>query len=210
VEEGYRHLKSTQCGASADYPGVPTSDGKTPTGGVRPETEDWPRIEGETNLNTLGGSCGMPTQFLKTVSVGGKHRVARFMNIAASSRFGTQTPVQKAACSDRSRKLYIPQELLTLRSTVALPQTPPLSRFLKIAWDGVGTVDSAWDTCQVGCAINVTANRLCGGDGLASFTWEGAPAAVILSDGPVLCAGWASPLVALLLAFAMQAGPGFL
>ena len=55
-----------------------------------------------------------------------------------------------------------------------LPTSPALDRFLNIAFDGVGTIDSAWDTCVVGCDIDVLANRICGGTPgkLADFKWK--------------------------------------
>ena len=46
-----------------------------------------------------------------------------------------------------------------------------LARFEAIAWDGVDSVDSAWDSCEVGCAIPILANRMCGGTGLEDFDW---------------------------------------
>lgn len=166
---------NTQCAKQADFPSMLSSDGSVPTGAVRPETARWPRLPGETNLNAEGGACGMPIQFLKTVRVGGRHRVPRFMSIAVESRYGSHTAFQQQHCGDRSRKFYIPLELLTLRQDVALPASPALNRFLQIAWHGMGTINSAWDSCTVECNINVSANRLCGGQGLSDFMWPGDP-----------------------------------
>merc|ERR1712139_228140 len=46
--------------------------------------------------------------------------------------------------------------------------------FLDIAWDGVDTIASAWDDCNIGCpGLDVLNNRLCGGTGLTNFAWEG-------------------------------------
>lgn len=172
VNEGYRRFSDTQCADSADFPGVPSSDGNVPPNGVRPSTSSWPLLSGETNLNSIGGLCGMPAQFLKTVRPGGRHRVPRFMNIAAESRYNVHTEVQKEKCEERHRKMYIPLELLTIRNDVQLPTSPALDRFLAIAYDGIGTITSAWDTCVVGCDIDVSQNRLCGGSGLSNFLWE--------------------------------------
>ena len=36
---------------------------------------------------------------------------------------------------------------------------------------GYDAIDSAWDSCEVGCAIPVLDNTLCGGDGLANYDW---------------------------------------
>merc|ERR1712137_1123110 len=98
------------------------------------------------------------------------------MNIASSSRYSQHTAFQTEQCSDRGRTLYVPLEMLTIRE-LPLPTSPALERFRAIARDGVGTINSAWDGCVVGCDINVTANRICGGEGLSNFAWE--------SDGPV-------------------------
>ena len=59
-------------------------------------------------------------------------------------------------------QLYIPHELLTI-ADVNLPTSDALTRFEEIAWDGVDSINSAWDSCEVGCAIPVLENRLCGG-----------------------------------------------
>eukprot|EP00940_MAST-03C_sp_MAST-3C-sp2_P002238 g2238.t1 len=57
---------------------------------------------------------------------------------------------------------------------ITRPSSDALSRFEAIAWDGVDTTSSAWDTCTVGCPfINVSKNRLCGGSGLSDFEWSG-------------------------------------
>ena len=77
-------IRDTQC----DDPSCSTDKHQgeegvcTPTNGVRKSTTVWPLLEGETNLNDAGGLCGMPTQFLGSVKVGGLHRTARFMEVS--------------------------------------------------------------------------------------------------------------------------------
>merc|ERR1712151_14019 len=172
VNEAYARFQATQCGDQSDYPEEPTSDGNVPTRAVRLETSQWPLLENETDLNTIGGLCGMPTQFLKTVRVGGRHRVPRFMQIAAESRFHQHTEFQRQRCTDRGRTLYVPLELLSIRSDVSVPRFAALDRFLSIAWDGVGTINSEWDSCEVGCeGLQVMDNRICGGAGLSDFSF---------------------------------------
>jgi hypothetical protein len=55
---------------------------------------------------------------------------------------------------------------------VDVPSSPALTKFEEIAWDGIDRIDSAWDSCEVGCAIPVLENSLCGGGGLSDFDWE--------------------------------------
>merc|ERR1712151_239085 len=184
VNEAYARFQATQCGDQSDYPEEPTSDGNVPTRAVRLETSQWPLLENETNLNTIGGLCGMPTQFLKTVRVGGRHRVPRFMQIAAESRFHQHTEFQRQRCTGRGRTLYVPLELLSIRSDVSVPRSAALDRFLSIAWDGVGTINSEWDSCEVGCeGLQVMDNRICGGAGLSDFSFPLNPTGEDLLSG---------------------------
>lgn len=68
--------------------------------------------------------------------------------------------------------MFIPLEMLRIHDEVPLPTSSALQRFMDIAWDGIGTVDSAWDSCQVGCDIPVKDNRLCGGLGLSEYAFD--------------------------------------
>ena len=142
---------------------------QTPTGAMRRSTDQWPVVEGETDMNPEGGFCGMPTQFLGTVRVGSRNRVPRWISTTENAA-KERVPFSKhQPCKDQM-KMYIPWELLTI-ATVPLPQSPALQRFRDIAWDGFDSIDSAWDSCEVGCAIPVNANSMCGGKGLAHFDW---------------------------------------
>ena len=113
-----------------------------------------------TNFGPEGGFCGMPTQFLHTVRLGGFHRIPRFMSITDSLGHNwpnnQYTPTQ---CTIQTY-MFIPWELLTLQKK-PLPTSPALDRFLSIAWDGIGTVNSLWDGCDIGCQNPIAANRLC-------------------------------------------------
>ena len=60
-------------------------------------------------------------------------------------------------------------------SNVVLPSSPALDVFLRIAWDGVGTINRAWDTCDANCGVPVLHNRLCGGSGLSDFSFSAKP-----------------------------------
>ena len=61
--------------------------------------------------------------------------------------------------------MYLPWELIQERLLAyPLPVSPALQCFHDIAWDGVDSIDSAWDSCEVGCQIPVKENRLCKGN----------------------------------------------
>merc|ERR1740121_2152417 len=100
-------------------------------------------------MNPEGGFYGMPTQFLGTVRLGGQHRVPRWVAITEHS--SKQWPPYQVDQTCRSTmKMFIPHENAQL-SSIQLPLSPALQRFVDIAWDGVDSVDSAWDSCEVGC-----------------------------------------------------------
>ena len=165
--EAISKMRDTQCDA-VDGEDRPTADGR------RRATAAWPRVAAtETDMNPEGGFCGMPTQFLGTVRVGGQHRTPRWVSSTqdSASRRPDHSPHQ-SACRAPMR-MYLPLELLNL-SAVDAPSSPSLARFEGIAWDGANSTSSAWDSCEVGCAIPVLENRLCGGAaarGLDDFDW---------------------------------------
>ena len=139
--------------------------------GKRAATSSWPHTEGETELNPEGGFCGMPTQFLGTVSVGSQHRIPRWISITENSAKSTRPYTASQSCTT-STSMYIPLELFSI-ANVSLPSSTALGLFEAIAWDGYDTTDSAWDSCEVGCAIPVQENRLCGGaEGLAQYDYS--------------------------------------
>ena len=102
----------------------------------------------------------MPTQFLHTVFLGGFHRIPRFMSITNSLGHNwpnnQYTPNQCTSHTD----MFIPWELLTLKEK-PLPASPALDSFLSIAWDGIGSVNSQWDGCDIACQNPIPVNRLC-------------------------------------------------
>ena len=149
---------NTQCSFDAA-----TSTYSPPPLGLKAET--YPALDitlnnKTTNFGPEGGFCGMPTQFLHTVRLGGFHRIPRFMSITNSLGHNwpnnQYTPTQ---CTIQTY-MFIPWELLTLQKK-PLPTSPALDRFLSIAWDGIGTVNSLWDGCDIGCQNPIAANRLC-------------------------------------------------
>jgi len=157
--EALADMRDKQCDYVGDEPVAP-SDGKKAT--CRDESSD---------INVEGGFCGMPTQFLGTVQVGGQHRVPRWVAIFENSAKVTLPPATNQVECDEGVRIYIPWELRDLADE-ALPTNAALDKFLTIAWDRVDGIDSAWDSCEVGCNIPVSENYLCGGGGLASFDWE--------------------------------------
>ena len=139
---------NTQCSFDAA-----TSTDSPPPLGLKAET--YPALgitlnNKTTNFGPEGGFCGMPTQFLHTVRLGGFHRIPRFMSITNSLGHNwpnnQYTPTQ---CTIQTY-MFIPWELLTLQKKPR-PTSPALDRFLSIAWDGIGTVNSLWDGCDIGC-----------------------------------------------------------
>mmetsp|Transcript_20821 Transcript_20821/g.28650 ORF Transcript_20821/g.28650 Transcript_20821/m.28650 type:complete len:638 (-) Transcript_20821:879-2792(-) len=116
-----------------------------------------------TNFASEGGLCGMPTQFLHTVQLGGYHRIPRFMsildNLGHNWPDSQGSPFTPAQCKIYT-PMFIPWELLNLTSK-PLPSSPALDRFVAIAWDGIGTVDSLWDGCSLECSNPIATNRLC-------------------------------------------------
>lgn len=162
-QHGIDRLHKTQC-----------LDGSVPQPqpeGVRPSTDEDPILDGETDFNSEGGLCGMPTQFLGSVRVGGLHRVPRWVSIFEHSSPAWPPFSEYQSSCRTSIKMYIPTELLTL-STIPLPTSEALDRFADIAWDGYDRIDSEWDSCLSGCSIPIATNTLCGGSGIQDFDWE--------------------------------------
>lgn len=160
--EAISKMQSTQCD---------TVGGENrPTGAMRLNTDVWPLVDGETDINPEGGFCGMPTQFLGTVSVGSQHRVPRWFANTENTALDGATPYSAHQPCKEQMSMFIPWELLNM-SQVALPSSPALERFRAIAWDGHDRIDSEWDSCEVGCAIPVLENRFCGGAGLSQYDW---------------------------------------
>jgi len=160
-QQALDRFSATQC-FEIDEEKHPPVEGKRPSQEVN---------EGETDLNAEGGLCGMPTQFLSTVRVGGVHRVPRWVAITEySAPDWPSYSNNQSLCRDQV-PMYIPLELLTI-SDIDIPQSPALDKFLNIAWDGYDSIDSAWDSCVVGCDNPINQNRLCGGDGLEDFDWR--------------------------------------
>ena len=73
ASEALRKMGATQCDDSAGRHAA------QPTGALRLNSDVWPEVTGETNMNPEGGFCGMPTQFLGTVRVGGQSSVPRWV-----------------------------------------------------------------------------------------------------------------------------------
>ena len=153
-------ISGKQCAYSKNNDPMPQPEG------IRPETKN-----GETDFNSEGGFCGMPTQFLGTVHVGGLHRVPRWMDSVEHEALSWPdwSPYQ-SQCRD-THGMYIPLELLTITNT-ELPKSASLTKFIDIAWDGYDSINSEWDTCVVGCAVPMLENKLCGGkNGLSEYDW---------------------------------------
>jgi len=175
--EGVQKIRATQCTTT-------NGDGDA-TGGVRMSTTQWPLIEGETNLNDAGGLCSMPTQFLSTMRVGGTYRTSRFMEITQNNYINEHKATYSESQTCQSNmKMYIPYEILNTLPSLTIPSSPALDDFLQIAWDGVGTIDSAWDSCLLGCDIPVAQNRMCGGEGLGDWTFLGGAETFAPSQAP--------------------------
>eukprot|EP01043_Picozoa_sp_COSAG02_P024184 COSAG02_NODE_1314_length_13316_cov_55.343800_8_plen_891_part_00 len=184
-QEALDKIGETQCDESSGEP--------RPTGGLRTETDRYPTVAGETNMNPEGGFCGMPTQFLGTVHVGGQHRVPRWIanteGMLENRETGITPTLQlnpRQLCREQLL-MYIPHELLTI-GDVPLPESPALQRFLDIAWDGFDRIDSLWDGCEVGCDIPILENSLCGGSGLSSYDWSLGFCDGGVSNGDICCA----------------------
>ena len=150
-KEGNDRFHKTQC---IDH-GSQISDFRErfeSTGGVRPSTSEWPIFDAnETKLSSVSGLCGMPTHFLGSVRVGSPHRTARWMSITQNTfKFGAPTynTFQNERCTQMIQ-MILPRELLYL-DDIPRPTSNALSRFEAIAWDGVDSINSAWDTCIVG------------------------------------------------------------
>lgn len=163
VKEALYKMRDTQCDTSqGDY---------QPTGGLRLNTDMWVRNAAETDMNPEGGFCGMPTQFLGTVRVGDMSSIPRWVgNRENAAPNGRETYNSNQKCKSQMQ-MSLPWELLNI-SKIELPSSPALQKFLDIAWDGVDSINSAWDSCEVGCAIPILQNRLCGGTGLANYDWS--------------------------------------
>eukprot|EP01035_Chromulina_nebulosa_P026882 gene26883-35260_t len=152
-------LRTTQC-----YFNPETNSWHTPPF-LGLKNENYPSLgitldDKTTNFSPEGGFCGMPTQFLHTVFLGGFHRIPRFMSI--TNYLGHNWPNNQYTpnqCTSHT-DMFIPWELLTLKEK-PLPTSPALDSFLSIAWDGIGTVNSQWDGCDVACRNPIPANRLC-------------------------------------------------
>ena len=129
--------------------------------------------DGETDINPEGGFCSMPTHFLGTVNVGGRHRVPRWTAIFQNSaKVKPEYSSYQSICRRTDVTLYLPYELNRITNgEETLISNPALDKFLDIAFDGVNSIDSAWDSCEVGCIIPIKENKLCGGNGLENFDW---------------------------------------
>ncbi len=191
--EALDKIRQTQCNEVAGE--------KSPTGGLRLNTDVWPLADGETDMNPEGGLCGMPTQFLGTVHAGGRHRTPRWISITEHSakHWPAWSAFQRrdGGCT-QNFKLFIPHELLTI-DTVEMPTSDALDRFHTIAWDGHDRIDSAWDSCELECMNPVLENRMCSADSAAWTTpqlrhfdwtkgWCDTETGVLSGDGSVCCA----------------------
>lgn len=85
-------------------------------------------------MNPEGGYCDMPTQFLGTVGVGGKHRTPRWLKITELS-FKKHVPYNENQKCKKKIPLYIPWENNRM-ADIELPSSPALQKFKDIAWDG--------------------------------------------------------------------------
>ena len=144
-----------------------------PLEGKRYGTEEYPLLEGETDINAEGGLCSLPTHFLPIIHVGiSLHRIPRWVAGTQHAFQGGRPPFSdhQSQCRDLMN-MFIPMELLNL-TEFELPVSPALDSFLEIAWDGYDSINSAWDTCDLGCDIPIQQNRLCGGTGLSDFNWR--------------------------------------
>lgn len=194
VVEGTDKLADGQCNETTLTPGGENNalQPSTPTTGLRTNA-----APNETNFNAVGGLCGMPTHFLGSVHVGNQHRTARWMINAQRSTLDVtaakaeshgipseyvgsykQDTSENQLCGDRL-KMFLPYEIAQPSfKAMEVPSTPELDAFLAIAWDGIGTITSAWDSCDVGCEGMIEEamqNRLCGGSGLADNTLRASP-----------------------------------
>ena len=125
--EAMNKISKTQCATN-------DAGERRPTGGLRVAVGEFPIAEGETNMNPEGGFCDMPTQFLGTVGVGGKHRTPRWLKITELS-FKKHVPYNGNQKCKQKIPLYIPWENHRM-GDIALPSSPALQKFKDIAWDG--------------------------------------------------------------------------
>mmetsp|Transcript_7127 Transcript_7127/g.10213 ORF Transcript_7127/g.10213 Transcript_7127/m.10213 type:complete len:673 (-) Transcript_7127:143-2161(-) len=158
-------LADTQCAEDESGNDKPQPEG------IRPSTNEFPLKNGDTDFNAEGGLCGMPTQFLGTVRMGGLNRVPRWVELTQHSAPDWPEFSQYQSSCREDITMSIQKELLTL-SNRKLPSSSALDKFLTIAWDGYDRIDSEWDSCSSGCEIPIAGNRLCGGAGLHNFDWE--------------------------------------
>ena len=129
-QQGIDKISAKQCAYSKNYNPIPQPEV------IRPETKSR-----ETDFNSEGGFCGMPTQFLGTLKVGGLHRVPRWTDSVehVALSWPDWSPYQ-SGCRE-THGMHIPLELLTI-SDVDLPQSASLTRFKNIAWDGYDSINS--------------------------------------------------------------------
>ena len=145
----------TSCGVE---PGV-----APPTRGIRLNVDQWILQDGETDFNPEGGLCGMPTQFLGSVRAGGRHRTPRWILIFQDHhkhRSPFNDYQKRAGGCEQGMSMFLPWQLMNL-TDCALPTSAALTRFLGMAWHGVDSVKSAWDSCENDCMIPVSRNRMC-------------------------------------------------
>jgi hypothetical protein len=185
------HFPSSECKVRPNGPVRQTSS-------LFADWEKYDREENETDFNIEAGFCNLPGQAARApeghenpVDIGTSATISRWDGAGRFGLFMTMHFFQndgerafkpdfnqwqqqqgfKASCT---KDLYLPTELANLAS-VTLPSTPALDYFLEIAWDGVDSIDSAWDNCKVGsCQIPLNENRLCGGSGVDRWMPDGA------------------------------------
>jgi hypothetical protein len=191
VNEDYcpTFTKSSDCWVKPNGPVRQTSS-------LFPDWAKYDRQPGETDFNIEAGCCNLPGQAARApehhenpVDIGttasfapwdGGGRFGLFMTMhffqndgehAMKPGFNEWQQDHKKCTQD----LYLPDELANLNS-VSSPSTAALDYFLTIAWDGLDSINSAWDNCEVDkCGhIPLQDQRLCGGSGLDDWMPPGA------------------------------------
>ena len=154
-------------------------------GSIRPPTKS------ETNANVEAGFCNMPLKEENFPAVAGIPQTVPAVNLFpmwksvygskihvsdtmlflhAHDRMGTKglEPARsKHQLCGSTMQFSLAYEVSRIWETPLLVAWS-LRPFEEIAWDGVGTINSAWDSCEKGCALMAEASRMCGGPGLVN------------------------------------------
>ena len=109
--EAIQKISNTQCDVA--------ENGEPLAVATRLATSKWPAVDGETNANTEGGFCAMPTQFLSTIGITGG-TTGRWLALTQNNQKHAIGYAEHQPCK-RTRKYTTPPHTLPPRGEVALP-----------------------------------------------------------------------------------------